>query len=622
MLERAAGSLDRFEAGSATFLDWGVIVPSVVAALAVVGLAVDDGGHAPPAWGWSAVALFAVFAAAAVSRRDWSLSKLELAFLGSLLALGSWIWLSTAWSIHPAQTILEGQRVLVYFAAVLCLLALSRDDAMPGVLTALLAATTLVCGYGLATRLFQDVLEADPVLSADPEARFRLAEPLGYSNALGLLAVIGILLALGLTSRSTSAPLRAFAAAAPVVLAATLYFTFGRFPWVALAAGLLVMVALSSDRLQLLATLLALAPAAVLAVWFSSRADALVAEGGSRSDAVHDGRLLAASLVALALAAAAIGVLSPRLRRLPRRSAVLGVLAACAILGGGLVVAFGARTDRSGTEVSERLLSLSGSSRREYWSVAWRQYEGHPVLGSGAGTFERYWLEHRPAELPARDAHSLYLETLAELGPVGLGLLAVLLALPVVAGIRMRSRPLVPTALAAFAAYVVHAGADWDWEMPAVTLTGLLCGVSLVLGSRTRRTRSFAAPARAAAAAASLVLAGLAAFGFVGNRALAESSEALDRADERTAAAAARRATRWVPWSSEPWRLLGEAQLLEGDVEGAQDSFRRGLAKDGGDWDLWFGLALASEGDAQREALAQAKRLNPTSSELAEFQEP
>ena len=42
---------------------------------------------------------------------------------------------------------------------------------------------------------------------------------------------------------------------------------------------------------------------------------------------------------------------------------------------------------------------------------------------TGAGTFERSWQRNPDAVLKARDAHSLYLETLSELGPVGLGLL-------------------------------------------------------------------------------------------------------------------------------------------------------------------------------------------------------
>src|SRR6185312_8451535 len=70
--------------------------------------------------------------------------------------------------------------------------------------------------------------------------------------------------------------------------------------------------------------------------------------------------------------------------------------------------------------------------RISYYRVAWHEYLAHPVLGSGAGTFGRYWLTSgRVPELGgALDAHSLYLETLAELGPIGLGLVAAFLVYP------------------------------------------------------------------------------------------------------------------------------------------------------------------------------------------------
>jgi O-antigen ligase len=127
--------------------------------------------------------------------------------------------------------------------------------------------------------------------------------------------------------------------------------------------------------------------------------------------------------------------------------------------------------------------TLVGENRPHYWGVAWREVELNPVLGSGAGTFERYWLLHRPVGSFARDAHSLYLETLAELGPVGLALLLAALALPLLV-LRGRRDPLLATAAAGYAAYLVHTGVDWDWELPAVTLCGLLCGCSLLVGAR------------------------------------------------------------------------------------------------------------------------------------------
>ena len=129
------------------------------------------------------------------------------------------------------------------------------------------------------------------------------------------------------------------------------------------------------------------------------------------------------------------------------------------------------------------LSGLFGANRPRYWHVAWREWTMKPVLGSGAGTFERYWLLYRPVSSFARDAHSLYLETLAELGPVGLVLLLAALGLPLLV-LRGRRDPLLATAAAGYVAYLVHTGVDWDWELPAVTLCGLVCGASLLVGAR------------------------------------------------------------------------------------------------------------------------------------------
>src|SRR5439155_953216 len=135
--------------------------------------------------------------------------------------------------------------------------------------------------------------------------------------------------------------------------------------------------------------------------------------------------------------------------RRPRPDALLHVRprplarACVAVLAAGLVKvggpgaavrrayhAFNAPAPLVKTNASQRLFSLSGSNRSEYWRVAWREYEDHPWLGGGAGSYQRFWLRHRRNGLPVLDAHSLYLETLAELGPLGLLLLLAALALP------------------------------------------------------------------------------------------------------------------------------------------------------------------------------------------------
>lgn len=139
-------------------------------------------------------------------------------------------------------------------------------------------------------------------------------------------------------------------------------------------------------------------------------------------------------------------------------------------------------------EVTRGVGGLLGDNRLRYWEVAWADYRDHPLLGSGAGTFGDYWLSQGAGPGFTRTAHSLYLQALAELGPVGLVLVLVAVAVPLV-GLRRRRDPLVAAAAAPYIAYVAHAGIDWDWEMPAVTLAGLFCGAALLAATRPDEAR-------------------------------------------------------------------------------------------------------------------------------------
>ena len=153
--------------------------------------------------------------------------------------------------------------------------------------------------------------------------------------------------------------------------------------------------------------------------------------------------------------------------------------------------------------------------RIDYWTVALDQWRENLWLGSGAGTFALYWLREE-SQSAVLDAHSLYVETLAEVGPVGLTLLVVALSVPIVAAVRFREHPLAGAGAAAYAAYLVHAGLDWDWEMPAVTLAGLLCGVGLLGAGRGEAHEiTLGTPDRLALALAALAVAGLAVAGGV-----------------------------------------------------------------------------------------------------------
>jgi O-antigen ligase len=466
-------------------------------------LAFSSGGFFPSTWGLATLALLAALAAVAACARHVDAGRLDAVLVAALGALAAWSLLSVAWSVAPAATVLEAQRTLLYVVAASVLLVAARASAASLVLTAVLAACTAVAVGALAAG------------GARP-----LAAPVGYSNALGILAAIGCVLAAG--------------------------FVLER-RFTALAAG---------------------APLG-LALWLS----------GSRAAVV-------AALVGLAVTAAL-----PR----GRRAAGLAALAVTASLGIGAWAA-----------------GNSLRAREPIWSVAGRAAAEHPVLGIGAGGFDRVWWRERPVRRGARDAHSLYLETLAELGPLGVALLAAALAVPLVAAARARGAPLVPAAAGAYTAYLVHAGVDWDWEMPAVTLAALACAGALMLAARgDRAPRVVTGRARIVAAGVVAAVAAVAYAGYEGSAALDRTHAALTAGAPATAAAAARQATRWEPWSGEPWLAVGEAALRRGELATARSSLRRGLAHDAGDWELWAALAHASGGAERRLAAGHAAALNP-----------
>src|SRR5207302_8786110 len=134
---------------------------------------------------------------------------------------------------------------------------------------------------------------------------YRLAQPIGYWNGLAIFTAIGALLALGFAARARTIGARSTCASLLVLLLPTLYFAFGRAAWIALAVGLLASVVVDPRRLQLLASLLAVAPAPAVAMLIASRKPGLTHAGSPVALAAHDGHRLALVLVLLAAANAA-----------------------------------------------------------------------------------------------------------------------------------------------------------------------------------------------------------------------------------------------------------------------------------------------------------------------------
>ena len=542
--------MDREENGTPSrALDVRAALPAVVATPVVGALAALDGGYFPVTWGWSALALLVVTATGVLLVGPIDAGRLDVVLVVGFAALAAWIGLSATWSDSVPRTLLELERAVLYTAGVAALVVLATRDSAVWLGAAVWAVATAIAAYSLATHYVGD--------GADD----RLSGPLGYWNALAVLCVLGALLAVGLVLHRGSRMLRVAAGASLAVLLATLGLTASRGAAIALGTGAVVSVALRAS-----------------------------ARGVERRTAI-------AAVLTLVAVAAGFAVLA----------------GGPAALAGRVSDSFRGEAPARGVALQDRLLSVSGSGRDLYWRVAWDQYRENPALGSGAGTYELYWYRDRSTIYGARDAHNLYFETLAELGPVGLALLVFAFGVPLVAAARSRARPLVPALAGAYAAFLVHAALDWDWELPALTLAALACGVALVSTTRSVGTRVLRSRERVAAVALVVPIAAFVAVSHAANGAVAESDDAYVRGHHAEARADARRGERWAPWASAPLRARAEAELALGNESAARASLLEALDRDPRDWWLWYLLGTASSGHERTRAVEQASRLNPLS---------
>jgi O-antigen ligase len=174
--------------------------------------------------------------------------------------------------------------------------------------------------------------------------------------------------------------------------------------------------------------------------------------------------------------------------RAPRRAAAVGVLA---IVLGGAALAVAQAELGGGADAPEsgpgRLASVQ-SNRYEYWRVALGTFADHPLIGDGSGGFRVAWLRERPFRESVRDAHSLYLETAAELGLPGLGFLLLFIGGTFASGATALRRAAAPAGTAAaLLAWTVSASIDWMWELPAVALFAVVLSAALVSDAQANR---------------------------------------------------------------------------------------------------------------------------------------
>ncbi|HEX6667303.1 MAG TPA: O-antigen ligase family protein [Solirubrobacterales bacterium] len=625
--------------------DWAAVGAWLLCFGLVVFLGLEGGGYDPlvhdqvgiAAW-W--VVLVTVGLGVLPRRR---LGTTALVSLGLLAALALWILLSLSWTESVERTFVDAARGLTY-VGVFALVLLTRDSReTQRLIGAVAAGIAFVVGIALLSRLHPAWFDSAQQTGRILESEDRLSYPLNYWNALAALTAIGVPLLLQLATGARSVLARAASAAALPALMLTLYFTLSRGGIAAAAIATAIFLAFAADRLpKLLSFGVAACGGAILVVLAHGREE--LREGLTNSVAHDQGTelLLLGILVCLVVGAvqAAIALLGDRAERptwtRPSRGFSAGACAAVAIallLVAGLADAPGRASDgwsefKEGGgpgEGTERLSSVAGENRYQFWSSAVDENATAPLNGTGSGTFQFWWAREGKGAETVHDAHSLYLQTLGELGIVGLGLLLAFLGFVLFCGVRnallsdAAERSRLAAMLAGFSVFVMTAGVDWMWQVPAVPVAALMLAAGLTLGAAAKGEK----PRLALGWRLGAVAAGLAAIVAIAiplaSLSLVRQSEAEARAGDLPAALEdARSAQNVEPAAASP--RLQQALVLEllGDFTGAEAAAREATDRESTNWRNWLVLsriaAEAGHAKASVAAYEEARALNPHAS--------
>ena len=605
-------------------------------------LGFDGGGYFPPATGVACAALtLALVLRLTLADRPMEGFGLGAGLVGAALGLFAvWALVSSVWSDAPARAVAEFDRALLYLLMLALIATLPRTiETARTVLIGIAAGATFVCLGGLLSRVLPETFEIAPNVLDQ-----RLSYPITYWNGLGLLAALAIVFATHLTCSPREHPAaRVAGAAALPALAATLFFTFSRASIAVAIVGVLAYLLTARPRGFLPAALSAL-PATAIAVVWSYNADLLAQPDPTTAAAADQGREVFLVLVLCTLAAAALRFAFIRLAVDDRLAAIdvpkrvrnsVAVAAAGVILIGlgSAWVAFDAGDRisrqyerfkegdviRASDDARERLTEAGNNGRIQHWEEAIDAWEREPLKGTGAGTYELTWAQHRPSEFTVRDGHSLYLEQMSELGIVGLVLLllalgGILVALGVRAG--GRERALWAAMFSAAGVWMLHAAQDWVWELPAVTLWLFAAGgIALARPPSVEDTRVIAPPrlARVVGALVVLALCVTPVLNALADARLRDSVSAFKQGDCTTAIDHALSATSRMGARPEPYAILAFCDVRLEKPDLALRMIDNAIDRDPRNWIYHYGRALvrAAGGEDPRADIAEARRLNP-----------
>ena len=621
--------------------DWAAAASWALCFGLVLFLGLEGGGYDPlvhdqvgiAAW-W---ALLATVAAGLLPRRR--LGPAALGALGLLVAFALWIGLSLIWTESVEKTFTDFARALSY-VAIFALVLVSRDDReTERLIGAVAAAIVTVATVALLSRLHPDWFPTAQQTGRILESENRLSFPLNYWNALAALTAIAIPLLLQLASGGRWILTRAAAAAALPAMFLVIYLTLSRGGIGATALALLVFFVVAADRLPKLIPLAISVAAGALLVALAHDRTALH-EGLANATAREQGDELLPIVIAVC---AAVGFLQAGISALGRRwqrpdwsrpskqGAWAGVaIGAAVVLVAALTVGGPGRVSDAWDEFkegggpgkgSERLSSVAGESRYQFWSSTVDENATSPLIGTGSGTFQFWWAREGDTDETVHDAHSLYMQTLGELGIVGLLLLLVFLGWVFLSGLRAAllsdaaERSRLAAALAGFTVFLLTAAVDWMWQVPVVPLAALILACGLLVGGGEGVKPRLAASWRVGVAVVSLLAICAIAIPLASLSLIRQSQAAVRGADYPAALEDAKSAQNVEPAAASP--RLQQAQVLElmRDFGTAEAAARTAVDRESTNWRTWLVLSrIAAENGRPNTSVAayeEARRLNP-----------
>ncbi|HEY5194050.1 MAG TPA: O-antigen ligase family protein [Solirubrobacteraceae bacterium] len=618
----------------------GLIALMLLPGAMIVFLAFNAGGYFPGTPAVAALVLTQILLVRILQARH-PFEGLAPITLVAIAALGGYAALTLAsgiWSHSTSRALIEFDRAWLYLLVLVLFGTVRASSAnIRWLIRGLAIGISVVCVAGLFTRLLPNLWHTAPAVSNE-----RLSYPVTYWNTLGLLAALGIVLAFHLScSLGERLLVRVLSAGALPLLAVALFFTFSRGAILAGTVGLAVYVLVARPRGLLSGTIAAI-PATAVLILVAYHANLLDTLDPTTPAAVAQGHhvALVAGICVLVCVAARLllaygldprlarGVGRSRMAKRVKRSALAGAallaLVALVALGAPHAIAHdwngfigGAGTSAANGDLRQRLTDPSNDGRTPLWRVALHGFGASPVHGTGAGMYQTLWDRNRPHFGYTINAHSLYLQAMAELGVPGLLLLLVLVGAAIV-GLATRARAgkrsLYGALLATTVVWALHAGVDWDWEMPVVTV-GFFAAVGLALSARGRRGAGWVPTHNVRLVLALLCLATIALpVSIIGSQTrLGQAEHALYASDCAAASPDALSSIGWLDVRPEPYEIVGFCDLQRDMPRLAITAMGEARSHDPGSWEPYYALAIAqaSAGVDPRANVARALRMDP-----------